>query len=51
MYAKITSLGCFALDGFVVTVEADLSGGLFTFELVGLSDNAVKRQRTGCAAR
>lgn len=45
MYAKITSLGCFALDGFVVTVEADLSGGLPTFELVGLPDNAVKEAK------
>ena len=34
MYARVASLGGFALDGFVVTVEADLSGGLPSFELV-----------------
>ena len=45
MYAKITSMGSFALDGFVVTVEADLSGGLPSFEVVGLPDNAVKESR------
>ena len=45
MYARVTSLGGFALDGFVVTVEADLSGGLPSFELVGLPDSAVKESR------
>ncbi len=45
MYAKITSLGGLALEGFPVTVEADLSGGLPAFELVGLPDNAVKEAR------
>ena len=45
MYARVASLGGFALDGFVVTVEADLSGGLPSFELVGLPDNAVKEAR------
>ena len=32
-------------EGFPVTVEADLSGGLPAFELVGLPDNAVKEAR------
>ena len=45
MYARVTSLGGFALDGFVVTVEADLSGGLPSFELVGLPDSAVKEAK------
>lgn len=45
MYARITSFGTLALDGFAVTVEADLSGGLPAFEIVGLPDNAVKEAR------
>lgn len=42
MFAKIQSLGVLALNGFVVTVEADTSGGLPRFDIVGLPDNAVK---------
>ncbi|MDO5601948.1 MAG: YifB family Mg chelatase-like AAA ATPase [Oscillospiraceae bacterium] len=42
MFAKIQSLGVFALNGFLVTVEADTSGGLPRFDIVGLPDNAVK---------
>lgn len=42
MFAKVQSLGVFALNGFLVTVEADTSGGLPRFDIVGLPDNAVK---------
>lgn len=42
MYAQVTSLGVYALEGFAVRVEADVSGGLPRFMLVGLPDNAVK---------
>ena len=45
MFARVTSLGVFALHGFVVTVEADISRGLPQFELVGLPDSAVKESR------
>ena len=42
MYAKVTSLGVTGLSGYIVQVEADLSGGLPQFNLVGLPDSAVK---------
>lgn len=45
MFARVISLGVFALHGFVVTVEADISRGLPQFELVGLPDSAVKESR------
>lgn len=42
MFAKLHSLGVSALEGYVVTVEVDVSGGLPQFAIVGLPDNAVK---------
>ena len=42
MFAKVNSLGVFALEGFAVRVEADISGGLPQFAIVGLPDSAVK---------
>lgn len=45
MYAQVTSCGSFALEGFRVTVEADISGGLPAFEIVGLPDSAVKEAK------
>lgn len=42
MFAKVTSLGVSGLAGYLVQVEADLSGGLPQFNLVGLPDSAVK---------
>lgn len=42
MFAKISSLGVCALAGFAVRVEADISGGLPAFTIVGLPDSAVK---------
>lgn len=42
MYAKVTSLGVTGLAGYLIQVEADLSGGLPQFNLVGLPDSAVK---------
>ena len=42
MFAEVNSLGVWALDGFAVRVEADISGGLPQFCIVGLPDNAVK---------
>lgn len=45
MYAQVTSCGSFALEGFRVTVEADISGGLPAFEIVGLPDSTVKEAK------
>ena len=42
MFAKVMSLGVTGLAGYLVQVEADLSGGLPQFNLVGLPDSAVK---------
>lgn len=42
MFARITSLGVAGMNGYPVTVEADISGGLPQFALVGLPDSAVK---------
>ena len=42
MFARLHSLGVAALEGFVVTAEIDISGGLPQFAIVGLPDNAVK---------
>lgn len=45
MVAKTYSMGLCGIDAFPVEVEADLSSGLPTFELVGLPDAAVKESR------
>ena len=42
MFARINSLGVSALNGFSVSVEADISGGLPQFTIVGLPDSAVR---------
>ena len=42
MFATVNSLGVYALSGFAVRVEADVSGGLPQFSIVGLPDSAVK---------
>ena len=42
MFARIISMGVSALEGFPVTVEADLASGLPQFTIVGLPDSAVK---------
>ena len=42
MFARIASLGVSGLEGFPVTVEADLAAGLPQFTIVGLPDSAVK---------
>lgn len=45
MFASVSSLGLVGIDGFTVTAEADISGGLPSFELVGLPDAAVRESR------
>ena len=42
MYSVLRSYGLNGLTGFAVAVEADISGGLPAFSLVGLPDSAVK---------
>ncbi len=45
MYSKIKSLGVNTLDGYMVSVETDISGGLPQFDIVGLPDNSVKESK------
>ncbi len=45
MFARITSLGLFGMDAYKVMVEADISGGMPRFDIVGLPDTAVSESR------
>ena len=45
MFSKIYSFGVRGIEGFTVTVETHISGGLPGFEIVGLPDNAVKEAK------
>ena len=45
MFAKTMSMGLVGINGFPVTVEADLSQGLPGFDVVGLPDTAVRESR------
>ncbi len=45
MFASIKSVGVFGIESYMVDVEADVSGGLPAFDIVGLPDTAVKESR------
>lgn len=45
MVVKCNSVGLFGMDGYMVEVEADVSGGMAAFEIVGLPDAAVRESR------
>ena len=45
MVSHLYSMGLYGMDAFAVEVEADLSAGLPSFEVVGLPDTAVKESR------
>ncbi len=45
MFARMNSMGLLGVNGFMVTVEADLSGGLPGFDVVGLPGSAVRESR------
>lgn len=45
MLAKIKSYGLNGIDGYPVTVEIDISGGLPSFDLVGLADTSIKESK------
>ncbi len=42
---KVNSCGLSGIDAFIVNVESDVSGGLASFEIVGLPDTAVKESK------
>lgn len=45
MTSKVMSMGLFGLRSFMVEVEADISGGKYRFDMVGLPDTAVSESR------
>ena len=45
MLAKIKSFALYGLDGFPVDVEADVTNGMPSFDIVGLADTAVKESK------
>ena len=45
MFARITSMGLFGMNAYKVSVEADISGGMPRFDIVGLPDTAVSESR------
>ena len=45
MFSKIKSVGIFGIESYMIEIEADVSGGLPCFDIVGLPDTAVKESR------
>ena len=45
MFSKLESIGLFGIDSYMIEIEADVSGGLMSFDIVGLPDAAVKESR------
>ncbi len=45
MFSRIKSVGIFGIDSYMIEIEADVSGGLPCFDIVGLPDAAVKEAR------
>ena len=45
MFSKVSSVGLFGMNSYIVEVEADVSKGLPSFDIVGLPDNSVKEAR------
>ena len=50
MFAKVSSVGLFGMNSYIVDVEADVSRGLPCFDIVGLPDAAVQSARHFSAA-
>lgn len=45
MLAKVKSYGLSGIEGYQVIVETDISGGLPSFDLVGLADTSIKESK------
>lgn len=45
LFSKIISLGLFGMEAYKVIVEADISGGMPRFDIVGLPDTAVSESK------
>ncbi len=45
LFSKIKSVGLFGIESYMLEIEADVTGGLPAFDIVGLPDAAVKESR------
>lgn len=45
VFSRIKSVGIFGIESYMIEIEADVSGGLPCFDIVGLPDTAVKESR------
>ena len=45
MFSMVRSAGIFGLNSYMLEIEADVSGGMPAFDVVGLPDTAVKESR------
>ena len=45
MFAKIKSVGLFGIESYMIDIEADVTGGLPAFDIVGLPDASVRESR------
>lgn len=45
MLAQINTVGLTGIDGFIVNVQADVSGGMPSLEVIGLPDTAVREAK------
>ena len=45
MLSRVTACGLLGIDGYLVTVETDISNGIPAFDIVGLVDIAVKEAK------
>lgn len=51
MFSELKSVGLFGIDSYMIEVEADISSGLPTFDIVGLPDTAAKESARQSARR
>jgi magnesium chelatase family protein len=49
-FAKVSSAQTYLLEGYIVSVEIDISRGLYSFSIVGLPDKAVEEARDRVSA-
>ena len=45
MFSRVKGIGLFGIDSYMIEIEADVSGGLPAFDIVGLPDATVKESR------
>ena len=45
MISRVNGIGLFGIDSYMLEIEADVSGGLPAFDIVGLPDTTVKESR------